>query len=284
MNHNAIKMNRSFSSIFAGQAIKFARFAVAISMVFSAAACVGSAEELENDANLDEDVAEEAQALGIAAEVVGDTTCPTDYSLATPAEARANQSAICSKLGTWDIARLDGGGSMDGPGYGCTIRDVDTRGLGHAVCKKPVQFTRGIGDNVCPSGYTVANSMVARANQSALCAQLGTWDIARLAGGGSMDGPGSGCTIRDVDTRGLGHTACVQLDAVRAIGDKPCPAGTALISPQEARARQSALCGKLGAWDIARLDGGGSMDGPGYGCTIRDSDSRSLGHALCGAL
>ena len=28
---------------------------------------------------------------------------------------------------------------MDGPGYGCTIRDRDTRNLGHSVCKKPLQ-------------------------------------------------------------------------------------------------------------------------------------------------
>ncbi len=85
-------------------------------------------------------------------------------------------------------------------------------------------------------------------------------------------------------TAALGNTVCVQLDFVRPVGDKPCPAGSALISPQEARARQAELCGKLGTWDIARLDGGGSMDGPGYGCAIRDSDTRTLGNALCGAL
>ena len=99
-----------------------------------------------------------------------------------------------------------------------------------------------------------------------------------------MHGPGYGCEIRDVDTQTLGHTACVQLDFVRPIGDQPCPAGSALISPQEARARTSELCDLLDEWDIARLDGGGSMQGPGYGCTIRDSDTQELGHALCGAL
>lgn len=99
-----------------------------------------------------------------------------------------------------------------------------------------------------------------------------------------MEGPGYGCVIHDADTRSLGHTACAQLSFARAIGDQPCPAGSALISPTEARARQAELCSQLNTWDIARLDGGGSMEGPGYGCTIRDSDTRSLGHALCGAL
>ncbi|WP_437945037.1 hypothetical protein WME98_29205 [Sorangium sp. So ce296] len=272
--------------------MKLVRFAFLASVMASAVACAASTDSsgsLEESVGVDDvdsgrEVAEASFALGVATRVVGDTACPTGYSLATPAEALANQAAVCSKLGTWDIARLSGGGSMDGPGYGCGIRSTDTRSLGHSVCKQAVQFTRGIGDGVCPSGYTVANSMVARANQSSICSTLGTWDIARLAGGGSMDGPGYGCGIRDADSRSLGNTVCVQLDFVRPVGDKPCPAGSALISPQEARARQAELCGKLGTWDIARLDGGGSMDGPGYGCAIRDSDTRTLGNALCGAL
>ena len=272
--------------------MKIVRFAFLVSVMASAVACAASTDSsgsLEESVGVDDvdsggEVAEASFALGVATRVVGDTACPTGYSLATPAEALANQAAVCSKLGTWDIARLSGGGSMDGPGYGCGIRSTDTRSLGHSVCKQAVRSTRGIGDGVCPSGYTVANSMVARANQSSICSTLGTWDIARIAGGGSMDGPGYGCGIRDADSRSLGNTVCVQLDFVRPVGDKPCPAGSALISPQEARARKAELCGKLGTWDIARLDGGGSMDGPGYGCAIRDSDTRTLGNALCGAL
>ncbi len=284
MTQNVVKTSRNIFAILSNRPMTFVRAALAISTVFTAASCVGSADESQNDLGLDDEVSEESQALGVTSRLVGDSACPSGYSLATSAEAQANKTAICSKLGTWDITRLAGGGSMDGPGYGCGIRNVDTRGLGHSVCKKAVQFERGVGDNVCPSGFTTANPMVARANSAAMCAKLGTWDIARLAGGGSMDGPGYGCTIRDSDTRGLGHTACAQLDFMRAVGDKPCPAGSALISPQEARARQAELCSKLGTWDIARLDGGGSMDGSGYGCTIRDSDTRGLGHALCGVL
>jgi len=63
-------------------------------------------------------------------------TCPAGKTLATVSEARANKSEICNNvLQTWDIARLAGGGAMDGPGYGCKIRDQDERGMGNAVCK-----------------------------------------------------------------------------------------------------------------------------------------------------
>ena len=49
----------------------------------------------------------------------------------------------------------------------------------------------------------------------------------------------------------------------------------------EAEANRDALCGLLEQWDIARLDGGGSMAGPGYGCEVRARDDRSLGHGMC---
>lgn len=64
-------------------------------------------------------------------------------------------------------------------------------------------------------------------------------------------------------------------------GDDPCPAGTSLISVGEAQANQTAVCNSMGYWDISRLAGGGSMDGAGYGCTIRSSDTRILGTSLC---
>lgn len=64
-------------------------------------------------------------------------------------------------------------------------------------------------------------------------------------------------------------------------GDGLCPAGQAPISPVEARADLAATCNSLGTWYIARLAGGGSMDGPGYGCKVRSYDDRALGHTLC---
>lgn len=66
-----------------------------------------------------------------------------------------------------------------------------------------------------------------------------------------------------------------------ARGDGVCPAGQSPVEPMRARADVGRMCNSLGTWYIARLAGGGSMDGPGYGCKIRDYDDRDLGHTLC---
>ncbi len=85
----------------------------------------------------------------------GDGKCPSGYVLATAGDARANQQKACKALGTWYIARLAGGGSMDGPGYKCKIRDKDRRGMGHSLCKKgnppvspPVKWVGASGGSV----------------------------------------------------------------------------------------------------------------------------------------
>jgi FtsP/CotA-like multicopper oxidase with cupredoxin domain len=75
------------------------------------------------------------QALAFDVKVVqGDRSCPTGRTLLDLAQATANQQEVCKALGEWYIARLAGGGSMDGPGYGCKIRPADERSLGHSLC------------------------------------------------------------------------------------------------------------------------------------------------------
>ena len=215
-------------------------------------------------------------------EVSGDSPCPSGYSLISPAEAQESQAQLCSMLGTWDIVRLAGGGSMDGPGYGCGIRAADARGLGQSLCKAPTGFAdQGGGSGVCTGGYKSVSYLTANAYRGAVCSVLGTWDIARLGDGGSMDGPGYGCGTRATDGRGLGNTVCAQYSFREVQGDVPCPSGFRYVTPDEARSRISQLCGMVGTWDIIRLAGGGSMDGPGYGCGVRDLDTRGLGDSLC---
>lgn len=63
-------------------------------------------------------------------------TCPTGFTLITPSEASENKELLSTKLGKWDIVRLEDGGSMDGSGYNSKIREKDERTLGHALCKK----------------------------------------------------------------------------------------------------------------------------------------------------
>jgi hypothetical protein len=184
-------------------------------------------------------------------------------------------------MGTWDIARLAGDASMDGPGYGCTIHDLDLRDLGHALCKQPRTFVEGQSDGSCPTGTMLVSPLVARSRVDEICSQLGTSDIARLAGGGSMDGSRYGCKIRDLDLRDLGHAVCAIYEVQEVQGDTPCASGYDLLTPTEAKANTTTACATLNTWDIARLAGGGSMDGSGYGCKIRERDTRALGNALC---
>ena len=66
----------------------------------------------------------------------GDGVCPANANLLTYDEAAADTQAVCAKLGSWYIARLAGGGSMDGPGYNCKLRRQDTRKLGNSLCKQ----------------------------------------------------------------------------------------------------------------------------------------------------
>lgn len=65
---------------------------------------------------------------------VAGANCPQGQSHVSLADAEANRAAVCAKLQTWDIARLAGGGSMDGRGYNCQTRASDTRQLGHSLC------------------------------------------------------------------------------------------------------------------------------------------------------
>lgn len=76
-----------------------------------------------------------AFALNVTVDV-GDGVCPTNANLLTYDEAKADTQNVCAKLGLWYIARLAGGGSMDGPGYNCKIRRQDTRKLGNSLCKQ----------------------------------------------------------------------------------------------------------------------------------------------------
>lgn len=68
--------------------------------------------------------------------------CPTGYTLASYDEATKERTQACKVLGQWDIARLAGGGSMDGSGYQCKTRQNDTRGLGNALCRPPASMSR----------------------------------------------------------------------------------------------------------------------------------------------
>lgn len=218
-------------------------------------------------------------------EVTGDT-CPAGYSAASYSQALQNSREFCGALTTWSITRLAGGGSMDGSGYGCGVRSVDGRGLGSVLCLKdlpppaPGTFREVVGTS-CPAGSAPATYAQAVKHGAAFCGVLGTWTIARLADGGSMDGGGYGCGARPVDDRGMGHILCVDTpQVVEAVG-QTCPSGFVAASFLQTLHYKSSFCPSLGAWSISALVDGGSMDGNGYGCGARQYDSRGFGSVLC---
>lgn len=78
----------------------------------------------------------------MARQAVGDGGCAPDERLLSAYEARRDLRRVCRSLDRWAIARLAGGASMDGPGYGCKVRDYDRRRLGHSVCVDAPRATR----------------------------------------------------------------------------------------------------------------------------------------------
>ena len=163
--------------------------------------------------------------------------------------------------------------------------EVSALGQSHKAIYGEVK--RVVGDVPCPTGYDIASPANAGANKNTACGAMGTWDIARLSGSGAIRGNGHGCIVSVYDSGSLGHTLCKlrgQSNFVTVVGDSPCGAGWTLLTPQEARDRKNEICNMLGEWNIARLEGGGTMKGYGYGCAITDQDPQGTGHALCKSL
>lgn len=64
----------------------------------------------------------------------GDDNCPRGYRLATLDEVLADRRSACDALDEWDIARLENGASISGPGYRCKTKNYDRRELGDSLC------------------------------------------------------------------------------------------------------------------------------------------------------
>ncbi len=74
--------------------------------------------------------------------------------------------------------------------------------------------------------------------------------------------------------------ARAQLTDVRQYPGDVCPAGTVVVSYEEAMRYRDSLCAAIGQWDIVYV-GGGSMDGAGYRCKVRPNETRRLKGILC---
>lgn len=71
------------------------------------------------------------------------------------------------------------------------------------------------------------------------------------------------------------------LAAVHETPGQTCASGTSAVTYAEALQNKTAYCAALGQWSIVRLANGASMDGKGYGCGAKQSDTRGLGSILC---
>lgn len=70
-------------------------------------------------------------------------------------------------------------------------------------------YTKVTGE-ACPSGQRAAELWEVKTDAKAACGALAEWDIARLANGASLSGPGYKCEEKDSDQRKLGHALCVK--------------------------------------------------------------------------
>ncbi|WP_437735352.1 hypothetical protein [Sorangium sp. So ce1335] len=142
----------------------------------------------------------------------------------------------------------------------------------------------------CPVGYRPLMAVEAFWAFVGGCDQLPYSGVFRLADGGSIDGPWNSCQQHADDTRELEYTLCkpnyelfdiggTTFAVVR--GGEQCIEGFELVDWDTASAYSDELCTHVGYWGIARIGGGGSIDGPGYGCGMRATDPRPLGDALC---
>ncbi|MDQ1813463.1 hypothetical protein RBA41_09125 [Massilia sp. CCM 9210] len=126
--------------------------------------------------------------------VVQGQSCPANTTLLGYQEAEANKAELCTKLGQWDIARIGGGGAMDGSGYRCGMRPQDTRALNAVVCVVPLaapapdyvqRFAPELRHDRASNGYPMSAQVFYEAmkNYRAGAFRVENTDRATLAGG-----------------------------------------------------------------------------------------------------
>lgn len=70
-----------------------------------------------------------------------------------------------------------------------------------------------VSGQTCPSGSRLMTFQEAQTEQNKICHSMGQWFIGRLAGNGSIDGPGYNCQIRPSDDRALTNAVCTPVTA-----------------------------------------------------------------------
>ncbi len=140
----------------------------------------------------------------------GDGSCPALTTIVSSDVAYTYKSEACKAIGTASSARIENGGSMSNAASGCKVRLKDSAPQSVTLCDK-VAFTVTTSDNYCPAGMRLATVHEAVLFHSQACDALSgnKWYIVRLAGNGSMSGPGYQCVVSDNEPSKLGNSLCV---------------------------------------------------------------------------
>lgn len=83
-------------------------------------------------------------------------------------------------------------------------------GVGSAQTSDQVRLSSG--DYTCLEDERLASEQFARDHRDRICNEMDDWGVARLAGGGSISGPGNDCAIREIDNRPAPQSVCVPLE------------------------------------------------------------------------
>ncbi|MDE1465992.1 hypothetical protein [Spartinivicinus poritis] len=137
--------------------------------------------------------------------------CKDGQSLIDLKTVAKNISGYCNlidKTDRWAIVRLAGEASISGSGYGCEIKLIDSRNLGHGLCGVPKQQKKVEGET-CPSKMKHVSFEDVSQNLKEVCESLGEWDIVRIGNRGSVTGSGYGCSLKVNDSKNLGHSLCM---------------------------------------------------------------------------
>ncbi|WP_437533366.1 hypothetical protein WME79_06500 [Sorangium sp. So ce726] len=161
-----------------------------------------------------------AEAQAVEYGVYEGETCPVGYTPLTPADAFWTFFASCNELPYSGVFRIADGGSIDGPWNNCQQHANDTRELNYTLCKPNYQlfdidgttFAVVRGGDQCLEGFEHVDFATVAAYSDEICTHVGYWGIARIGGGGSIDGPGYGCGFRATDSRQLGDAICVEIE------------------------------------------------------------------------
>ncbi|XYI01943.1 hypothetical protein ACMHYB_20100 [Sorangium sp. So ce1128] len=161
-----------------------------------------------------------AQAQAVEFGVYEGEACPAGYTPLTAADAFWTFVARCDELPYSGVFRIADGASIDGPWNNCQQHANDTRELDYTLCKPNYElfdiggttFAVVRGGEQCLEGFEHVDFATASAYSDEICTHVGYWGIARIGGGGSIDGVGYNCNVRATDSRQLGDAICVEIE------------------------------------------------------------------------